>query len=394
VIAHASRVGHASSTTRHPHRARPSSHPGRRPKHAKKPRKAHQNAHHAASGHARHTHTGPRAAAHVRLHRTFAPPAVAPATQSIAVDVQPPDPGLQILESLPGLFAAPSRPPSFLVPIFKAAGRRYDVPWRILAAINEIETDYGRDLSISSAGAMGWMQFMPATWREYAVDANRNGHPNPYDPRDAIFSAARYLHANGASTDLRRAIFAYNHAEWYVDAVMWRARTVIAPTTTRADVRHAAGWGYALPLDARYMSQLGRTDDGLDIEDAPDGAAVYSITDGIVTAVASDPGGFGPNYPVIQVTDGPLAGRFIYYGHVADSLVQPGQHVLAGQPIAVMGHTGDAASLGHGHIEIGFSDAGGDPVSHGSSGEPWTASGEAMRVVLVSLAAAFGVKTA
>ena len=112
---------------------------------------------------------------------------------------------------------------------------------------------------------------------------------------------------------------------------------------------------------------------------------------GIVTAVASDPTGFGPNYPVILVTAGPLAGQYIYYGHVAASLVTIGQRVVAGQPIAVMGHTGDAASLGHGHIEIGFSDGSGGPLNnHGATA--WTPSGAAMRTVLVALSRAFGIK--
>jgi murein DD-endopeptidase MepM/ murein hydrolase activator NlpD len=119
---------------------------------------------------------------------------------------------------------------------------------------------------------------------------------------------------------------------------------------------------------------------------------VYSITPGVVTAVASDPAGFGPDYPVIRVTAGPLSGHYIYYGHVAASLVTVGEHVAAGQPIAVMGHTGDAASLGHGHIEIGFSDAGGDPLNHhGTSGTAATTAGAAMRSFLIELSGAFGI---
>ncbi len=219
----------------------------------------------------------------------------------------------------------------------------------MLAAINQIETDYGRNLSVSSAGAIGWMQFMPETWSRWAVDANHDGKPNPYSPLDAIFTAARYLRASGASTDLPAAIFAYNHADWYVTEVLLRARRLERDLASTGSEK-----GYALPLDARYMDQLGRTDDGVDIETAPDGALVYSITPGVVSAVASDPAGFGPNYPVIEATSGALARQRIYYGHVALALVQPGQRVSAGQPIAVMGHTGDAAPLGHGHIEIGF----------------------------------------
>src|SRR5207237_2042998 len=89
--------------------------------------------------------------------------------------------------------------------------------------------------------------------------------------------------------------------------------------------------GYALPLDAQYMRELGRTDDGVDIETAPDGALVYSMTPGVVTAVASDPAGFGPNYPVIEATAGPLAGQHVYYGHVALAPVQAAQQATRGR---------------------------------------------------------------
>src|SRR4051794_30445509 len=116
--------------------------------------------------------------------------------------------------------------PIFLLPIYQAAGIQYGVRWEVLAAINEIETDYGRNLNVSSAGAVGWMQFMPATWKLYGVDANQDGKRDPYNPVDAIFAAARYLKAAGAQTNVRRAVFAYNHAGWYVDSVMLRARLI------------------------------------------------------------------------------------------------------------------------------------------------------------------------
>jgi cell wall-associated NlpC family hydrolase len=122
---------------------------------------------------------------------------------------------------------AENQPPRFLIPIYKAAARRYHLPWQILAAINAIETDYGRDLAVSSAGAMGFMQFMPSTWQEWGISAKGQGAPNPYDPADAIFSAARYLHATGAPHYLRRALFAYNHATWYVDEVVWTAQSIM-----------------------------------------------------------------------------------------------------------------------------------------------------------------------
>ena len=99
---------------------------------------------------------------------------------------------------VPNFFIEKFRIPPFLLPIYQAAGIEYGVRWEILAAINEIETDYGRNLNVSSAGALGWMQFMPATWKAYGVDANGDGRKDPYNPVDAIFAAARYLRAAGA----------------------------------------------------------------------------------------------------------------------------------------------------------------------------------------------------
>src|SRR3954451_22844935 len=70
------------------------------------------------------------------------------------------------------------------------------------------------------------MQFLPSTWQRYSVDANKDDRKDPYNPVDAVFAAARYLKAAGAEHDLRGAIFAYNHADWYVDSVLMRARVI------------------------------------------------------------------------------------------------------------------------------------------------------------------------
>ena len=127
---------------------------------------------------------------------------------------------------VPNFFINSFQIPPFLLPIYQAAGIEYQVPWQVLAAINEIETDYGRNLSVSSAGAVGWMQFLPSTWKEWGVDATGDGVADPYNPVDAIFTAARYLHAAGASTNISQAIFAYNHASWYVQSVLLRAQLI------------------------------------------------------------------------------------------------------------------------------------------------------------------------
>jgi membrane-bound lytic murein transglycosylase B len=127
---------------------------------------------------------------------------------------------------VPNFFINRFRIPPFLLSIYQAAGIQYGVRWEVLAAINEIETDYGRNLNVSSAGAMGWMQFIPSSWKIYGVDANNDGKKDPYNPVDAIFAAARYLKAAGADQDLAKAIFSYNHADWYVQSVLMRARFI------------------------------------------------------------------------------------------------------------------------------------------------------------------------
>jgi hypothetical protein len=116
--------------------------------------------------------------------------------------------------------------PAYLGPIYQAAAQAYDLGPAgpsILAAINEIESGFGQNMGPSSAGAVGWMQFMPSTWAEYGVDADHDGTKDPNNPNDAIFAAARYLRAAGMPADPEGAVFAYNHADWYVAEVMARA---------------------------------------------------------------------------------------------------------------------------------------------------------------------------
>jgi murein DD-endopeptidase MepM/ murein hydrolase activator NlpD len=136
------------------------------------------------------------------------------------------NPGLTIADFGPAPLGVPSfiigqfEIPPFLLPIYQACGTQYGIPWQVLASINKIETAFGTNLNVSYAGAQGWMQFMPATWDAYGVDANGDGKKDPYNPVDAICAAARYLKASGGESNLRQAIFAYNHADWYVDEVL------------------------------------------------------------------------------------------------------------------------------------------------------------------------------
>ena len=114
----------------------------------------------------------------------------------------------------------PAEPADRLLAHYREAERRFGVRWSILAAVNFVETAFGKVRSRSSAGAQGPMQFLPATWRAYGLGGD------VHDPHDAILGAANLLHASGAPADDRRALFAYNHSTLYVDAVLAYARVL------------------------------------------------------------------------------------------------------------------------------------------------------------------------
>jgi hypothetical protein len=203
--------------------------------------------------------------------------------------------------SVPNFVIEEFRVPIFLLPIYQAAGTQYGVRWEVLAAINEIETDYGRNLNVSYAGALGWMQFMPASWRAYGVDANKDGVKDPYNPVDAIFAAARYLDAAGYSNDVREAIFAYNHADWYVDSVLMRARLIAGvPTDLSGSLTGLTEGRFPVYAKARYADDV-----------SEDAAERLVARDGNAAQIhSSDPSRRGieiytrQGAPVIAVNDG------------------------------------------------------------------------------------------
>lgn len=162
-----------------------------------------------------------------------------------------------VVGGVPNFVIEKFRVPLFLLPIYQAAGIEYGVRWEVLAAINEIETDYGRNLNVSSAGALGWMQFIPSSWEAYGVDANDDGRKDPYNPVDAIFAAARYLEAAGYEQDVRGAIFAYNHADWYVDSVLLRARLIAGvPADVVGSLTGLTEGRFPVAARARYADDL------------------------------------------------------------------------------------------------------------------------------------------
>ena len=105
-------------------------------------------------------------------------------------------------------------PPGVLLGFYREGERRFGVEWEVLAAVHFVESKFSRVKSTSTAGAQGPMQFIPSTWAAYGLGGDIQ------DDHDAIMGAANYLRANGAPGDYRRALYHYNHADPYVDAVL------------------------------------------------------------------------------------------------------------------------------------------------------------------------------
>jgi transglycosylase-like protein with SLT domain len=200
------------------------------------------------------------------------------------------------ISGIPNFFIESFRIPPFLLPIYQAAGTAYGIPWQVLAAINEVETDYGRDLSLSSAGAEGWMQFLPSSWARYGVDANGDGFEDPYNPADAIFAAARYLAAAGGAGNIRAAIYSYNHSQAYVDSVMLRAQLLGGtPPELLAAITGLTESRFPVHAPSRFADgfppapgALGGTLVGTTIYAAA-GAPVIAVQDGQITSIGESP---------------------------------------------------------------------------------------------------------
>ncbi len=167
--------------------------------------------------------------------------------------------------------------PAPFLRLYEAAGERYGIDWAVLAGIGKVECDHGRDPDPSctqegatnSAGAGGPMQFIASTWARYGVSAAGNGAPDRWNPADAIFGAANYLRASGAPADYAAAIFAYNHAGWYVAEVEhWAA-------VYRGAAAAAAGAG--MPLVAGSRAVLSPDDGHLALAPADAPPAVVAM---------------------------------------------------------------------------------------------------------------------
>ncbi|MCF2531180.1 C40 family peptidase [Yinghuangia soli] len=202
-------------------------------------------------------------------------------------------------------------PATYLVLYQRSAATCPGLPWTVLAAVGKVETDHGRDpIQVSSAGAVGPMQFLPATW------TGQGAAGSPWNPPDAIQAAADKLCQDGArgGRDIRGALFAYNHAEWYVTKVLDQAATYAAPAGTAPQQPGAAA---AIAI-AFAQAQIGTpyvwggdgpSEGGFDCSGLT--KAAYAAAGITIPRVAQDQYAAGPKVP----PGAPLfPGDLVFYG--------------------------------------------------------------------------------
>ena len=167
--------------------------------------------------------------------------------------------------------------PAEYLAIYRRAGSNLGLDWAILAAIGKVETDHGRSrlpgvhAGVNCAGAAGPMQLgigagnhgcgdAGNAWATYGTDGNHDGRRDVYDPADAIPAAAAYLRVAGAPSDYRAALFAYNHAGWYVAEVLATAERYRGASRSREHKRAPRPFhGPVASTCARHQRALRRT---------------------------------------------------------------------------------------------------------------------------------------
>jgi murein DD-endopeptidase MepM/ murein hydrolase activator NlpD len=271
--------------------------------------------------------------------------------------------------------------------------------WTVLAGIGKEESDHGRSQlrGVSSgsntAGGMGPMQFLQSSWDAWLQWAGQHGLgalSNVYDLRSAAFAAARYLCAAGAPGNLRQAIFAYNHATWYVDDVLrYAAQYKADATQAAAGVAQGAGSAAQGPVSAvaragdpfagacQPVLTQGFGPTNLLLEPAlhgfahfhtgkdlscPAGTPVHSVTAGVAHVTQgcrageqACGGGYGNHvYIEVQVQLPGDAGPqryFVLYAHLDPASAADGATVQAGSVLGLEGSTG-ASTGAHLHFEL------------------------------------------
>jgi murein DD-endopeptidase MepM/ murein hydrolase activator NlpD len=271
------------------------------------------------------------------------------------------------------------------LPLYQAAGKKYGVPWHILAAIHRVETDFGRNVSVSSVGAVGQTQFMDKTWLGwsypggtrygdlpdtiditdvnliqkyggYGVDANGDGKADPYDPADAIYATAKLLAANHRPDEdwfaRTGAVWQYNHDyEHYVLLVKKYAdawAVPLLPTALKPLLWPVPGGKLTSSFGLRLhpLRKVYQQHEGIDIGKELHAPIVASEAGTVVASRKAD------GYGWIIVIDHQNQLRTLYaHMEASDVKVHVGQTVAKGQIIALMGQNGWSTGP-HLHFEV------------------------------------------
>ncbi len=239
----------------------------------------------------------------------------------------------------PGAFGASAGAgdiPAGQLAAMQQIGAAIGVPWQMLAAIAKVESDFGRNMSTSSAGAIGYGQFLPEEWQIYGAGGD------PYNYRDALLAMARYLLVAGAPSNMPDALYSYNHSWDYVEVVL----------------SYAAGYGYSSgsaqtnfiwPVIGPISSYFGPSHPlGIDIDQsASPHAPVWAVAGGTVLFAGGDPCCSYGNYVIVQ-HDGGIA---TLYAHLDAIAVSQGEAVQQGTVLGTAGCTGHCTGP-HLHFEV------------------------------------------
>lgn len=297
--------------------------------------------------------------------------------------------------------------PEEFIPIYQEVAEEYEIDWILLAAIHRVETNFSTiEPMISPVGAIGHFQFMPCTvvgwsypacqdsdlgeadipyadlispvviaeYGGYGVDGNGDGIVDMFDIYDATYTAGNYLssHLNGRDDEeaLRNAIYAYNHADWYVDDVLYYY-SLYADGFDGANVvvEIFGDKAWIVPFTKNITSEFGvRVDpftgvpnehNGIDIaKEGILGRPVVAFTDGEIIYSQYNQGGYG--YLVIIQHENNMK---TYYAHLNKQGLPVGTKVKAGQVIGSVGSTGRSTGA-HLHFEIRINDVPVNPMPY------------------------------
>ncbi|MDC3424268.1 peptidoglycan DD-metalloendopeptidase family protein [Aquibacillus sp. 3ASR75-11] len=274
--------------------------------------------------------------------------------------------------------------PAQFMPYYRAAEKKYGVDWFTLAAVHFVETGFStHPTMVSSVGAIGHLQFMPATWAGwkyniggglvssstditnldvirrgggYGVDGDGDGKADPWNVVDSIFTAANYLAKSGYATDQRKAIYNYNRASWYVDKVMANAqkyRTQAVYQPAEGDIPPITNGAFMRPttgnITSGYGPRWGSFHQGVDIgSGGRSNVPIVAAADGVVVKSYRS-GSYGEAVIIRHVIDGKQFETL--YAHMKNRAVRTGQQVTKGQFLGYMGETGNVTGV-HLHFEL------------------------------------------